>query len=238
MSSIDVKKLGRGRSGDRVRYGVGGSGEGRSEGVVKGDEAQLGGIDHPPATAAFDAVFTSSALHWIKKQHTVIEGAKRVLRPGGRFVGEFGGHGTLAALRVAMHAALSRRGLDPLELDPWHFPTVREYGRVLEAAGFIVDNIEVVPQSITLPAGTGMKGMLSTFFQDFLSTLPHDHSCGPSDTDENGLSSSEAAVIDEAVATLQPALCDEDGIWTADYVTLRFEAHLALDCDTDDNSNA
>ena len=59
-----------------------------------------------------------------------------------------------------------------------------------------------------------------------------------SDTDENGLSSSEAAVIDEAVATLQPALCDEDGIWTADYVTLRFEAHLALDCDTDDNSNA
>ena len=100
---------------------LGGSGEG-------GDD-----IDHRPATAAFDAVFTSSTLHWIRTLRTVIDGAKRVLRPGGRFVGEFGGHGNLAAMRVAMNVALSRRGIDPLEVDPWYFPTVREYGRALEA---------------------------------------------------------------------------------------------------------
>ena len=57
-----------------------------------------------------------------------------------------------------------------------------------------------------------------------------------SDTDENGLSSSEAAVIDEAVAILQPVLCDEDGIWTSSYVPLRFKAHLPLDCDAGNNS--
>ena len=56
-----------------------------------------------------------------------------------------------------------------------------------------------------------------------------------SDTDENGLSSSEAAVIDEAVAILQPAVCDEDGIWTSGYVSLRFKAHLPLDCDAGNN---
>eukprot|EP00904_Undaria_pinnatifida_P001222 jgi/Undpi1/110/HiC_scaffold_1.g00110.m1 len=194
----------------RGTFGLGGSGEG-------GD-----GIDHRPATAAFDAVFTNQTLHWIRTPRTVIDGAKR-----------FGGHGNLAAIRVAMYVALSRRGIDPLEVDPWYFPTVREYRRELEAAGFIVDNIELVPGSAILPAGTGMKGVLSIFTQAFLSALPQDPSCGH--TDENGLSSSEAAVIDEAVAILQPAVCDEDGIWTSGYVSLRFKAHLPLDGDAGNN---
>ena len=37
-------------------------------------------------------------------------------------------------------------------------------------------------------------------------------------------------MIDEVLASLQPALCDNDGVWTADYVRLRFKAHLPLDC--------
>lgn len=53
-----------------------------------------------------------------------------------RFVGEFGGHGNMAAVRVAMHAALWRRGVDPLEVDPWYFPTPHEYRRLLEAVSF------------------------------------------------------------------------------------------------------
>ena len=48
-------------------------------------------------------------------------------------MGEFGGHGNIAAMRVAMHVALMRRGIDPREVDPWYFPTAREYRRVLEA---------------------------------------------------------------------------------------------------------
>ena len=59
-----------------------------------------------------------------------------------------------------------------------------------------------------------------------------------SDKNKDGLSSSEAAVIDEAVATLQPVLCDEDGIWTAVYVPLRFKAHLPLDYDAGNSSSA
>lgn len=40
----------------------------------------------------FDAVFTNAALHWCKKDPSgVLESAKRVLKKGGRFVGEMGG---------------------------------------------------------------------------------------------------------------------------------------------------
>jgi ubiquinone/menaquinone biosynthesis C-methylase UbiE len=40
----------------------------------------------------FDAVFSNASLHWCKKDPKgVLASAKRVLRPGGRFVGEMGG---------------------------------------------------------------------------------------------------------------------------------------------------
>lgn len=47
--------------------------------------------------------------------------------------------------------------------------------------------------------------------------------------DENGLTRTKAVVVDEALAALQPALRDKEGIWTADYVRLRFRAHLPYD---------
>jgi SAM-dependent methyltransferase len=40
----------------------------------------------------FDAVFSNACLHWCKRDPGgVLESAKRVLKPGGRFVGEMGG---------------------------------------------------------------------------------------------------------------------------------------------------
>lgn len=53
---------------------------------------------------------------------------------------------------------------------------------------------------------------------------------GNNAVDENGLTRAKANVVDEALASLQPALCDKDGAWTADYVRLRFKAHLPYDC--------
>src|ERR1700760_4234824 len=41
----------------------------------------------------FDAVFTNATLHWIKNADAVISNVYNSLKPGGRFVGEFGGKG-------------------------------------------------------------------------------------------------------------------------------------------------
>jgi SAM-dependent methyltransferase len=41
----------------------------------------------------FTAVFTNAALHWCKRNPAgVVRSAKELLKPGGRFVGEFGGY--------------------------------------------------------------------------------------------------------------------------------------------------
>lgn len=53
--------------------------------------------------------------------------------------------------------------------------------------------------------------------------------CAGGETDENGLTRAKAVVVDEALAALQPALRDKEGVWTADYVRLRFRAHLPHD---------
>src|SRR6266851_2003777 len=74
-------------------------------------------------SAEFDAVFSNAALHWMKQDRdAVIAGVHRALKPGGRFVGEMGGHGCVAAITVALIAVLERPGVDPNSASPWYFP--------------------------------------------------------------------------------------------------------------------
>jgi trans-aconitate methyltransferase len=67
----------------------------------------------------FDAVFSNAALHWMHPSETVIAGVAHALRPGGRFVGEMGGHNNTAAIQVAFRAVLAKRGIEALSLSPW-----------------------------------------------------------------------------------------------------------------------
>jgi SAM-dependent methyltransferase len=155
----------------------------------------------------FDAVFSNAALHWMRPPEKVLSGVHRALKPGGRFVAEMGGHNNTAAIIVALSAVLARRGLDAHRLSPWYFPSAGAYGKKLEAAGFTIEEIRIVPRPTPLPAG--LEAWLDTFTEDFLGGL------APTD---------RLAARDEIVALLRPVLMDENGTWIADYVRLRFRA--------------
>ncbi len=158
----------------------------------------------------FDAVFSNAALHWMASApDAVIAGVKRALKPGGRFVAEMGGHGCVAAIIVSIVATLERRGVTGAAAGiPWYFPTVNDYRVRLEAAGFGVDYIELIPRPTPLP--TNMAGWLELFGQPLFNRLPQ---------------SERQDAIAEAVGRLKPVLCDETGRWTGDYIRLRFKAH-------------
>jgi trans-aconitate methyltransferase len=159
----------------------------------------------------FDAVFSNAALHWMKRDpQEVIAGVARALRPGGRFVGEMGGHGNVAAIVTALLAVLERRGIDGRPAHPWYFPTPAAYRARLERQGFTVETIELIPRPTPLP--TGMAGWSETFAEPFFKLL---------------LEGQRQAVRDEMVELLATSLRDETGAWTADYVRLRFRAVLA-----------
>jgi trans-aconitate methyltransferase len=159
----------------------------------------------------FDAVFSNAVLHWIKSDpDAVIAGVRRALKPRGRFVGEFGGHGCVAAITVALMAALERRGVKHPAI-PWYFATVEDYRSKLLRGGFEVDYISLIPRPTPLP--TGMRGWLKTFAIPFAALVPERE---------------RDAFLDDAVDILRPVLCDEQGNWTADYTRLRFAARISF----------
>ena len=154
-------------------------------------------------THEFDAVFSNAALHWMKSPERVIAGVWRALKPGGRFVGEFGGHGNVASIVNTLESTLSSRG--KTVASPWFFPRPEEYKQLLEASGFEIKTIELMPRPTLLPGD--VSGWLETFAQPYIS----------------GLSTSQKQnVIAEVVETLRPVLADSKADWYADYVRLRF----------------
>lgn len=154
----------------------------------------------------FDAVFSNAALHWMKEPGRVIDGVWRALKPGGRFVAEFGAAGNVAVIVAALEEALSARGL--AIVSPWFFPEPEAYRALLEARGFVVERLESFPRPTPLPGDVG--AWLETFAQTHLAIVP------PAE---------RPALIAELVEALRPRLSDDAGNWQADYVRLRFAAH-------------
>ncbi|HEY1767361.1 MAG TPA: methyltransferase domain-containing protein [Terracidiphilus sp.] len=157
---------------------------------------------------SFDAVFSNAALHWVRNQDAMLGEVRRVLKPGGRFVAEMGGHGNIAAIRVALIAALGRHGLAGREDGVNYYPTAEGYTRRLERHGFRVERMALIPRPTPLGEG-GIAEWLRIFRKGVLDTLPE---------------AVRETVVKETSDLLAEALRDEDGNWVADYVRLRFVA--------------
>jgi trans-aconitate methyltransferase len=171
-----------------------------------------------PYHQQFDAVFSNAALHWItglSGQQAMLARVHRALRPGNpkaRFVAEMGGHGNIAAIRTALQATLAPFHIDAEAAAASFFPSADLYRRLLEAANFTVQSIDLIPRPTPLP--NGMESWLNTFRNGVLDRLL------PPAYPENA----RAIALTNTIALLKPILCDADGNWTADYVRLRFHA--------------
>jgi SAM-dependent methyltransferase len=164
----------------------------------------------PFSDAEFDAVFSNAALHWVRDQDAMMAEVHRVLKQGGRFVAEMGGHGNVAAIHVALRAVLARHGHPDAEDGVNYYPAPEAYSARLRRHGFNVERIELIPRPTPLPE-SGMEGWLRTFRRGVIEGLPADL---------------RDTVVGETAALLAPVLRDESGAWTADYVRLRFIARV------------
>jgi len=154
----------------------------------------------------FDAVFSNAALHWMTNPQKVLAGVSRALKPQGRFVAEFGGHGNVAAIVTAMRAVAALRNGDETLAGPWFFPSPPVYQKMLEDNGFKVEKIGLFPRPT--PLKTGMKEWLKLFRKPFFDQF----------------SDEKDSVLSQVETLLKPVLQDANGDWTADYVRIRFKA--------------
>jgi len=150
----------------------------------------------------FDAVFSNAVLHWVKNAEAAVSCIARALRPGGRFVAEFGGKGNIRTVMDALRAVL---GPAADEQSPWYYPSIGEYAPILERHGLEVRNASLFDRPTPLQGEDGLEDWLRMFGQSYLLQLPPDRA------DE---------VIRELVNRLRPVFY-RDGIWTVDYRRIR-----------------
>jgi len=158
----------------------------------------------------FNAVFSNAALHWIKPPERVIVCIAQALKPGGRFVAEFGGKGNIARIVGALREAFKAAG-SPLKeaAIPWYFPSIGEYSPLLERNGLEVTDASLFDRPTPLEGGeAGLRDWIETFASSLLQHLPPDR---------------RASLIQTMEKTLRPTLF-QNGIWQADYKRLRLKA--------------
>lgn len=159
-----------------------------------------------------DAVLSNAALHWMLEPTAVIARVRAALRPGGRFVAEFGGQGNVATIRWAVTEAAEAAGVDSTRLRaPWYFPSPSEYAALLEDAGFRVRLMEHFDRLTPLDeCPDGIVDWLRMFGVELLSAIPI------------GL---REQVMRDAAQRCRPFLYRE-GRWHGDYVRLRVWAEV------------
>jgi trans-aconitate methyltransferase len=155
----------------------------------------------------FDTVFTNAALHWMQQPEKVVQGVGQCLKTGGRFLGEFGAKGNIETVRSALHEALGRRGIDPVAIDPWYFPSAEDFSNLLVNSSFTVGSIDVIQRPTKLPGD--LVDWLKIFAQPFTNAIEEDH---------------RQSFLNEVCQRSETALRDLEGRWTVDYVRLRFTA--------------
>ncbi len=159
----------------------------------------------------FDAVFSNAVLHWIRPPEEVVESVWRALKPGGRFVAEFGGKGNINAILAAVNGSLDtlESGNTAVRRPDLYFPTIGEYAALLEQHGFYVAHAAHFERPTVLNGGKeGMRTWLQMFGRDYLAPL------SPRQRDQ---------LIMHVEEVTRPMLY-HNGEWVADYKRIRVQA--------------
>lgn len=101
----------------------------------------------------FDAVFSNAVLHWIQPPQEAVATVRETLKPGGRFIAEFGGKGNISSIIAAAG------------FNPWYFPSIGEYAVLLEQNGLTVTSAVWFDRPTALEGDAGLREWLGMFFK-------------------------------------------------------------------------
>ncbi|MBO3463936.1 methyltransferase domain-containing protein [Aetokthonos hydrillicola Thurmond2011] len=157
-----------------------------------------------------DAIFSNAVLHWIPESDAVIRSIYQALKPGGRFVAEFGGKGNVKAITQELFSVLEAMNLtSSTTFIPWYFPSIGEYTSCLEKHGFEVIYAALLDRPTPLSDGdAGMANWLEMFANRFFL----------------GLSAEQKTNVIHAVEDRLKPMLYQDGTWIADYRRIRVVA--------------
>ncbi len=158
---------------------------------------------------SFDAIFSNATLHWVPEAESVVRNIAGALKPGGRFVAEFGGKGNVAQITTALQQSLQEL-LHSEVASSWYFPSIGEYAPLLEQHGLLVRSAWLFDRPTKLEEGEkGLRNWIEMFTGGMLRDVPDDV---------------KRQVLKRTEAELRNQLF-KDGNWFADYRRLRVLAY-------------
>eukprot|EP00127_Corallochytrium_limacisporum_P004263 Clim_evm208s157 gene=Clim_evmTU208s157 len=160
----------------------------------------------------FDAIITAATLHWCD-QEKVLPNAYAALKPGGRFVGEFGGQNNIKWICWSIDEALKKHQISPSfeERSPWTFRGINDFSFMLDRHGFMTTYAHIFPRKHPL---TVMEDGILDWYRMFGESIV-------GDLDQE----TQNKVFKTATELVMPKIRDpEDGELYADYVRIRFVA--------------
>ncbi len=166
---------------------------------AKGLDARLMDAAELKFVESFDAAFSNATLHWVIDKYRAARAIWFALKADGRFAGEMGGEGNLAALREALDDVLVVRGYGPPTFAANWYPSAEEFIELYESVGFRDIDARLIERPTRLDHG--VTSWVTTFRRGWL--------------DRAGVPESDRAAIAAEVA-------DRVGTDIADYVRLRF----------------
>ena len=158
----------------------------------------------------FDAVFSNSVLHWIPEAEMVIQRINNHLKPGGRFIAEFGGSGCVQKILSALTDTLENNHIiHPVLEHSLFYPSISDYSKLLETNGFEVSLAMLFDRPTKLEEGSnGLRQFIEMFFDWlFEHATPHQK--------EHCLARTEEQLKQELFI---------DNTWVADYRRIRIKA--------------
>jgi trans-aconitate 2-methyltransferase len=171
---------------------------------------EVGDVRNFQVNTPLDGIFSNAVLHWVKEPDAVITCVNKALKPGGRFVAEFGGQGNIKTIIQAIVNTLEKLGYPHLCEHPWYFPSISDYSTCLEKQGFEVCYATLFSRPTPLGGGEqGMINWLQMFANGWLSQLSFEQ---------------QMQVIAQVCQQLRAKLYT-NGTWTADYRRLQIMAY-------------
>ena len=162
-----------------------------------------------PFKNEFDVVFSNAVFHWISDHNALLKNIHEVLKPQGLLVCEFGANGNIATIENAFVKACNSFGYD---YEPkFNFPTVENFGKLLENNGFVIDRIYDYDRPTVLKDNEqGLFNWMKQFFASELAVM----------------SEHIQAMVFEKVEELTKDTLWNGTEWVADYRRLRAIAHI------------
>ena len=162
-----------------------------------------------PFQTEWDIVFSNAVFHWIPDHDRLLKNIYKALKPGGRMICEFGAAGNLETVEKSFSAALNLFGHS--YRPKWNFPTVEQFGELLIANGFVIDEIYDYERPTPLKDGSqGLSNWIQQFYASELAAVP------------KGL---RLTVLDKAEEYAKEKIWN-GAEWIADYRRLRVIAHI------------